>query len=208
MLRNSSVLHLQWRENFLNACPVIYISDSSMLMQETVISFEEVMQTKLKIKLFISRFSTQSWQLSIWQSRLAFQAKYFFSNSWFVVDLVFFVGYLKCFAFGYMIERISSAIMLEFLLCKNRESIFSLTLSDSAQVITKNDLQQILIFLDTKQNLTIKISWETATFPVKSVSALSHAFGSRTLIVHTTEFTRWDANCYFFIYSRCYAPAF
>ena len=107
-----------------------------------------------------------------------------------------------------MIERISSAIMLEFLLCKNRESIFSLTLSDSAQVITKNDLQQILIFLDTKQNLTIKISWETATFPVKSVSALSHAFGSRTLIVHTTEFTRWDANCYFFIYSRYYAPAF
>ena len=57
-----------------------------------------------------------------------------------------------------MIERISSAIMLEFLLCKNRESIFSLTLNDSAQVITKNDLQQILIFLDTKKNLTIKIS--------------------------------------------------
>ena len=126
MLRNSSVLHLQWRENFLNGCPVIYISDSSMLMQETVISFKEVMQTKLKIKLFISRFSTQSWPLSIWQSRLAFQAKDFFSNSWFVVV---FVGYLKCFAFGYMIERISSAIMLEFLLCKNRESIFSLTLS-------------------------------------------------------------------------------
>ena len=31
-------------------------------------------------------------------------------------------------------------------------SIFSLTLSDSAQVITKNDLQQILIFLDTEKN--------------------------------------------------------
>ena len=98
--------------------------------------------------------------------------------------------------------------MLEFLLCKNREVIFSLTLSDSAQVITKNDLQQILIFLDTKQNLRIKISWETATFPVKSVSALSHAFGSRTLIVHTIEFTRWDASCYFLIYSHYYAPAF
>ena len=52
-------------------------------------------------------------------------------------------------------------------------------MSDSGQVITNNDLQQILIFLDTKQNLAIKISglenrilsWETATFPVKSVSA-------------------------------------
>ena len=65
MLRNSSVLHLQWREKFLNACPVIYISDSSMLMQETVISFEEVMQTKLKVKLCISRFSTQSLYMTV-----------------------------------------------------------------------------------------------------------------------------------------------
>ena len=69
--------------------------------------------------------------------------------------------------------------MREFLLCKTYEVIFSLTVSDSGQVITNNDLQQILIFLDTKQNLAIKISglenrilsWETATFPVKSVSA-------------------------------------
>ena len=65
MLRNSSVLHLQGRENFLKACPVIYISDSSMLMQETVISFEEVMQTKLKVKLCISRFSTQSLYMTV-----------------------------------------------------------------------------------------------------------------------------------------------
>ena len=69
--------------------------------------------------------------------------------------------------------------MREFLLCKTYEVIFSLTVSESGQVITNNDLQQILILLDTKQNLAIKISglenrilsWETATFPVKSVSA-------------------------------------
>ena len=63
----------------------------------------------------------------------------------------------------------------------------------SAQMIMKNDLRRIIIFLNTKHNLTIKLSglksrillWETATFPMKSVSALSHAFGSWTLIVHT-----------------------
>ena len=48
--------------------------------------------------------------------------------------------------------------MREFLLCKTYEVIFSLTVSDSGQVITNNDLQQILILLDTKQNLAIKIS--------------------------------------------------
>ena len=50
----------QWRPNFLNGCPVIYISDSTMLMQEIVISFEEVTQTKLTVKLRISQSSTQS----------------------------------------------------------------------------------------------------------------------------------------------------
>ena len=39
---------------------VIYISDSTMLMQEIVISFEEVTQTKLTVKLRISQSSTQS----------------------------------------------------------------------------------------------------------------------------------------------------
>ena len=56
----SSFLLWQWRPNFLNGCPVIYISDSTMLMQEIVISFEEVTQTKLKVKLRISQSPTQS----------------------------------------------------------------------------------------------------------------------------------------------------
>ena len=50
----------------------------------------------------------------------------------------------------------------------------------SAQMIMKSDFQQIIIFKNTKQNLTIN-------FPVESVFALSHAFGSRTLILHTAE---------------------
>ena len=60
MLQNISVLHLQRRENFFNGCPVIHISDNTMLMQETVIGFEEVMQTKRKVKLYISQSFTQS----------------------------------------------------------------------------------------------------------------------------------------------------
>ena len=46
--------------HFDSGCPVIYISDSTMLMQEIVISFEEVTQTKLTLKLRISQSSTQS----------------------------------------------------------------------------------------------------------------------------------------------------
>ena len=46
----------QWRSNFLNGSPVIYISASTMLMQEIVISFEEVTLTKLKVKLHFSIF--------------------------------------------------------------------------------------------------------------------------------------------------------
>ena len=60
MLQNMSVLLLQRRENIFNGCPVIHISDSTMLMQEIVISFEEVMQTKLKVQLCISQSFTQS----------------------------------------------------------------------------------------------------------------------------------------------------
>ena len=89
---------------------------------------------------------------------------------------------------------------------KNMQTHVKLFCCGSAQIIVKNDFQQITIFYDTKQNLRIKISglknrillWETATFPGKSVSTLSHAFGRGNLIFHTTEFTRWDANCYFF----------
>ena len=42
--------------HFDSGCPVIYISDSTMLMQEIVISFEEVTLTKLKVKLHFSIF--------------------------------------------------------------------------------------------------------------------------------------------------------
>ena len=45
---------------FLESCPVIYFADGFMLLQETVNSFEEVMQTKLKVKLCISQSSMQS----------------------------------------------------------------------------------------------------------------------------------------------------
>ena len=51
---------LRWRENLFNGFPAIHISDSTMLMQETVISFEEIMQTKLKVKLCISQSFKQS----------------------------------------------------------------------------------------------------------------------------------------------------
>ena len=40
---------------------------------------------------------------------------------------------------------------------------------------------------------------------MKSVSALSHAFVSRSLIIHITELARRDANCCL-IYSHSYAP--
>ena len=91
---------LQWRENFFNSLPVIHISDSTLLMQETVISFEEVMQTKLKVKLCIFQSLSNP---CILQKRVVFQAKVFFSNSWFIVKLCcFFFSYLKCFAFGYI----------------------------------------------------------------------------------------------------------
>ena len=79
----SSFLLWQWRPNFLNGCPVIYISDSTMLMQEIVISFEEVTQTKLKVKLQFSIF----YAIFKYCKRLAFQAKVFFSYSWFIVRL-------------------------------------------------------------------------------------------------------------------------
>ena len=59
MLQNTSFLLLKWRENVLNGFPVIQISDSTMLMQETVISFE-VRETKLKVKLCISQSFMQS----------------------------------------------------------------------------------------------------------------------------------------------------
>ena len=59
---------------------VIYISDSTMPMQEIVISFEEVTQTKLKVKLQFSIF----YAIFKYWKRLAFQAKVFFSNSWFI----------------------------------------------------------------------------------------------------------------------------
>ena len=66
-----------------------------------------------------------------------------------------------------------------FCYAKPVKLFFSLAVRYSGQVITINDLQQILMFLDTRQNLTIKISGlknrilscETAAFPVKSVSA-------------------------------------
>ena len=61
-LHASTKLFLIWqqRPNFLNGCLVIFTSDNTMLMQETVISFEDVMRTKLKVRLCISRSSTQS----------------------------------------------------------------------------------------------------------------------------------------------------
>ena len=61
-LHASTKLFLLWqqRPNFLNSCPVIFTSDNTMLMQETLISFEDVMLTKLKVRLCISRSSTQS----------------------------------------------------------------------------------------------------------------------------------------------------
>ena len=74
---------VQWRENFFNSLPVIHISDSTLLMQETVISFEEVMQTKLKVKLCIFQPLGNP---CILQKRVVFQAK-IFSNSWFIVTL-------------------------------------------------------------------------------------------------------------------------
>ena len=73
---------LQWRENFFNSLPVIHISDSTLLMQETVISFEEVMQTKLKVKLCIFQSLSNP---CILQKRVVFQAKSFFLT----VDLSF-----------------------------------------------------------------------------------------------------------------------
>ena len=82
---------LQWRENFFNSLPVIHISDSTLLMQETVISFEEVMQTKLKVKLCIFQSLSNP---CILQKRVVFQAKVFFSNSWFIV-----INYIVNFVF-------------------------------------------------------------------------------------------------------------
>ena len=79
MLWNSSVLLWQWRFNFLNGCLVIYIGDSSMLMQETVNSFEEVMQTKLKVKRYISQSSTESLYITI---------KTYFSSKSFLLRLL------------------------------------------------------------------------------------------------------------------------
>ena len=79
MLWNSSVLLWQWRFNFLNGCLVIYIGDSSMLMQETVNSFEEVMQTKLKVKRYISQSSTESLYITI---------KTYFSSKSFLLQLL------------------------------------------------------------------------------------------------------------------------
>ena len=73
-------------------------------------------------------------------------------------------------------------------------------------IICKLLLSYFVVVLPT--NIWFKtriLSWETATFPVKPISVLSHAFGNRTLIVHTAELTRLDAN-YCFIYSRCNAP--
>ena len=83
---------LQWRENFFNSLPVIHISDSTLLMQETVISFEEVMQTKLKVKLCIFQPLGNP---CILQKRVVFQAKVFFSNSWFIV-----INYIVNFVFA------------------------------------------------------------------------------------------------------------
>ena len=91
MLWNSSVLLWQWRLNFLNGCLVIYIGDSSMLMQETVNSFEEVMQTKLKVKRCISQSSTED---------LLFKQKFSSPTLDFSLDFAVFVRYLNFFAFG------------------------------------------------------------------------------------------------------------
>ena len=89
----------QWRPNFLNGCPVIHISDSTMLMQEIVISFEEVTQTKLTVKLRISQSSTQS--LNIVRD-LLFKQRF----SSLTLDLsrgfVVFETYFKCFTFKYI----------------------------------------------------------------------------------------------------------
>ena len=80
-------------------CPVIYISDSTMLMQEIVISFEEVTQTKLTVKLRISQSSTQS--LNIVRN-LLFKQRF----SYLTLDLsrgfVVFETYFKCFTFKYI----------------------------------------------------------------------------------------------------------
>ena len=57
----------------------------------------------------------------------------------------------------------------------------------SAQMIMKSDFQQIIIFKNTKQNLTIKTSGLKNCFPCETSFALSHAFCSRTLILHTAE---------------------
>ena len=95
----SSFLLWQWRPNFLNGFPVIFISDSTMLMQEIVISFEEVTQTKLTVKLRISQSSTQS--LNIVRD-LLFKQRF----SSLTLDLsrgfVVFETYFKCFTFKYI----------------------------------------------------------------------------------------------------------
>ena len=57
----------------------------------------------------------------------------------------------------------------------------------SAQMIMKIDFQQIIIFKNTKQNLTIKTSSLKKCFPCETSFALIHAFCSRTLILHTAE---------------------
>ena len=101
---------VQWRENFFNSLPVIHISDSTLLMQETVISFEEVMQTKLKVKLCIFQPLGNP---CILQKRVVFQAKVFFSNSF---------SYPKCFGFGYITINIfcwqSAELYLESIVTK------------------------------------------------------------------------------------------
>ena len=57
----------------------------------------------------------------------------------------------------------------------------------SAQMIMKIDFQQMIIFKNTKQNLTIKTSSLKKCFPCETSFALIHAFCSRALILHTAE---------------------
>ena len=97
---------LQWRENFFNSLPVIHISDSTLLMQETVISFEEVMQTKLKVKLYIFQSLSNP---CILQKRVVFQAKSFFTNCWFIVTLRSFFSWSYC-AFNLSLFIVRSSI--------------------------------------------------------------------------------------------------
>ena len=95
MLQNISVLVLQRRENFFNGCPVIHISDNTMLMQVLGGYANETESKTLHFSIFYT--------IHVYCKReLFFKQKSSSPTLDLTLDFVVLVSYLKCFAFGYI----------------------------------------------------------------------------------------------------------